>query len=190
MSERNLFVVDGSTVEFTEEVPRKEVIRECKKEHVIEAYHAFIDQTIEVLKQNKIEVDKIIPLGTVVSLDEIRLYLKKAITRYTKDKRFASSANTPESVSLGTARLLSLILTQQAAIDPAFLDVLYWPSAALHAANQAAWAIPGILKISHTRTNMKMDVKDELAEQWPTLGADLSAFVAPNQLWMKDIVWA
>lgn len=173
-----MFYVDGNVVEFNEEVSRKEFIRECKKEHVIEAYHAFMDRIIEVLKQYKIEVDKIIPLGSVVSLDEIRLYLLKVITRYTKDKRLSSPSNTPEAVSLGTARLLSLIMAQQAAIDPAFLNVLFWPNAALQAANQAAWAVPGIPKISHTHTDMKMDAKDELAEQWPGLAADLSAFVA------------
>ena len=159
-------------------ISRKEFLRECKKQHVIESYQNLIDRMISILQHYKITVDKIVPLGEIVNLDEIRLYLSKAITKYAGDKRLASPANTPEAIARGTVRLMELVRSQQAAIDPAFLNVLFFPDASLQEANKIAWEKQGTLKISHTKSELVMEVPAIDQARWETLKTELAGFVA------------
>ena len=170
MVDREGFVLDGKTVEFDEKVERKSFLKESKKTKVFEAYENLITNFIDVLKQYKIVVDRI------VNLAEIHTFLLKSFTGSASDKRIASPANRPDSVAYGTALLQQLILSKKAAIDPAFVNTIFWPSPELAEANQAAWATPGLLKITHTRTDVS-EAADLDAAAVDALTVELNAFL-------------
>ena len=174
--DREGFVLDGKTVEFDEKVERKSFLKESKKTKVFEAYENLITNFIDVLKQYKIVVDRIVPIGDIVNLAEIHTFLLKSFTGSASDKRIASPANRPDSVAYGTALLQQLILSKKAAIDPAFVNTIFWPSPELAEANQAAWATPGLLKITHTRTDVS-EAADLDAAAVDALTVELNAFL-------------
>lgn len=176
MVDREGFVLDGKTVEFDEKVERKSFLKESKKTKVFEAYENLITNFIDVLKQYKIVVDRIVPIGDIVNLAEIHTFLLKSFTGSASDKRIASPANRPDSVAYGTALLQQLILSKKAAIDPAFVNTIFWPSPELAEANQAAWATPGLLKITHTRTDVS-EAADLDAAAVDALTVELNAFL-------------
>ena len=176
MVDREGFVLDGKTVEFDEKVERKSFLKESKKTKVFEAYENLITNFIDVLKQYKIVVDRIVPIGDIVNLAEIHTFLLKSFTGSASDKRIASPANRPDSVAYGTALLQQLILSKKAAIDPAFVNTIFWPSPELAEANQAAWATPGLLKITHTRTDVSA-AADLDAAAVDALSVELNAFL-------------
>ena len=176
MVDREGFVQDGKTVEFDEKVERKSFLKESKKTKVFEAYENLITNFIDVLKQYKIVVDRIVPIGDIVNLAEIHTFLLKSFTGSASDKRIASPANRPDSVAYGTALLQQLILSKKAAIDPAFVNTIFWPSPELAEANQAAWATPGLLKITHTRTDVS-EAADLDAAAVDALTVELNAFL-------------
>ena len=176
MVDREGFVLDGKTVEFDEKVERKSFLKESKKTKVFEAYENLITNFIDVLKQYKIVVDRIVPIGDIVNLVEIHTFLLKSFTGSASDKRIASPANRPDSVAYGTALLQQLILSKKAAIDPAFVNTIFWPSPELAEANQAAWATPGLLKITHTRTDVS-EAADLDAAAVDALTVELNAFL-------------
>lgn len=159
------------------EVARREVLRSCKKEHVIEAFQSLVDDAVSVLRDNHVTVDQIVPLGEVVRLEELQLHLKKTITRFTRSKLLASPANTPQTVAVGAGRLLALVRAGVAAVDPAFVGAVFWPDAALAEANRKAWETVGTLKISHTRTNVAMGEEAMGEEARAALETEMRAFV-------------
>ena len=79
-------------------------------------------------------------------------------------------------MAYGTALLQQLILSKKAAIDPAFVNTIFWPSPELAEANQAAWATPGLLKITHTRTDVS-EAADLDAAAVDALTVELNAFL-------------
>ena len=127
------FVLDGKPVAYDEKVQRKSFLKESKKTKVFEAYEALIRNFVDVLQQYKIVVDRVVPLGDIVNLAEIHTPLLKAFTGNASDKRLNSPANRPDSVAYGTALLEELILTGKAAVDPAFVNTIFWPSPELAA---------------------------------------------------------
>lgn len=155
------------------EVPRREVLRACKKEHVLEAFQSLVEDAVSVLRDNRVTVDRIVPLGAAAQLEELQLHLKKTVTRFTRSKLLGSPANTPQAAAAGAGRLLRLVRTGEAAVDPAFVGAVFWPDAATETANRAAWETAGTLKITHTQTKVERDAAGEERE----LEAELRAFV-------------
>ena len=155
------------------EVPRREVLRACKKEHVLEAFQSLVEDAVSVLRDNRVTVDRIVPLGAAAQLEELQLHLKKTITRFTRSKLLGSPANTPQAAAAGAGRLLRLVRAGEAAVDPAFVGAVFWPDAATETANRAAWETAGTLKITHTQTKVERDAAGEERE----LEAELRAFV-------------
>lgn len=154
------------------EVPRREVLRACKKEHVLEAFQSLVEDAVSVLRDNRVTVDRIVPLGAAAQLEELQLHLKRAVTRFTRSKLLGSPANTPQAAAAGAGRLLALVRAGEAAVDPAFVGAVFWPDAATEAANRKAWETAGTLKITHTQTNVERDAAGEEA----ALEAELRAF--------------
>lgn len=171
------FVLDGKPVTYDEKVQRKSFLKESKKTKVFEAYEALIRNFVDVLQQYKIVVDRVVPLGDIVNLAEIHTPLLKAFTGNASDKRLSSPANRPDSVAYGTALLEELILTGKAAVDPAFVNTIFWPSPELAAANDATWKVPGTLKITHTHTDVS-PLQEVDASALEAFAAELEAFVA------------
>ena len=171
------FVLDGKPVAYDEKVQRKSFLKESKKTKVFEAYEALIRNFVDVLQQYKIVVDRVVPLGDIVNLAEIHTPLLKAFTGNASDKRLSSPANRPDSVAYGTALLEELILTGKAAVDPAFVNTIFWPSPELAAANDATWKVPGTLKITHTHTDVS-PLQEVDASALEAFAAELEAFVA------------
>lgn len=171
------FVLDGKPVAYDEKVQRKSFLKESKKTKVFEAYEALIRSFVDVLQQYKIVVDRVVPLGDIVNLAEIHTPLLKAFTGNASDKRLSSPANRPDSVAYGTALLEELILTGKAAVDPAFVNTIFWPSPELAAANDATWKVPGTLKITHTHTDVSPPQEVD-ASALEAFAAELEAFVA------------
>ena len=171
------FVLDGKPVAYDEKVQRKSFLKESKKTKVFEAYEALIRNFVDVLQQYKIVVDRVVPLGDIVNLAEIHTPLLKAFTGNASDKRLNSPANRPDSVAYGTALLEELILTGKAAVDPAFVNTIFWPSPELAAANDATWKVPGTLKITHTHTDVS-PLQEVDASALEAFAAELEAFVA------------
>lgn len=171
------FVLDGKPVVYDEKVQRKSFLKESKKTKVFEAYEALIRNFVDVLQQYKIVVDRVVPLGDIVNLAEIHTPLLKAFTGNASDKRLSSPANRPDSVAYGTALLEELILTGKAAVDPAFVNTIFWPSPELAAANDATWKVPGTLKITHTHTDVS-PLQEVDASALEAFAAELEAFVA------------
>ena len=155
------------------EVPRREVLRACKKEHVLEAFQSLVEDAVSVLRDNRVTVDRIVPLGAAAQLEELQLHLKKTVTRFTRSKLLGSPANTPQAAAAGAGRLLRLVRAGEAAVDPAFVGAVFWPDAATETANRAAWETAGTLKITHTQTKVERDAAGEERE----LEAELRAFV-------------
>ena len=155
------------------EVPRREVLRACKKEHVLEAFQSLVEDAVSVLRDNCVTVDRIVPLGAAAQLEELQLHLKKTVTRFTRSKLLGSPANTPQAAAAGAGRLLRLVRAGEAAVDPAFVGAVFWPDAATETANRAAWETAGTLKITHTQTKVERDAAGEERE----LEAELRAFV-------------
>ena len=171
------FMLDGKPVVYDEKVQRKSFLKESKKTKVFEAYEALIRNFVDVLQQYKIVVDRVVPLGDIVNLAEIHTPLLKAFTGNASDKRLSSPANRPDSVAYGTALLEELILTGKAAVDPAFVNTIFWPSPELAAANDATWKVPGTLKITHTHTDVS-PLQEVDASALEAFAAELEAFVA------------
>ena len=155
------------------EVPRREVLRACKKEHVLEAFQSLVEDAVSVLRDNRVTVDRIVPLGAAAQLEELQLHLKKTVTRFTRSKLLGSPANTPQAAAAGAGRLLRLVRAGEAAVDPAFVGAVFWPDAATETANREAWETAGTLKITHTQTKVERDAAGEERE----LEAELRAFV-------------
>ena len=170
------FVMDGKAVPYDEKVQRKSFLKESKKTKVLDAYEMLIRNFVDVLDEYKIVVDHIVPLGDIVNLAEIHTPLLKAFTNKSNDKRLASPANRPDSVAYGTALLEELILTGKAAIDPAFVNTIFWPSPEVAAANEATWKVPGTLKITHTHTDVPAAQSVEAAAL-EAFAQELEAFV-------------
>lgn len=177
MADSEGFVLDGKPVAYDEKVQRKSFLKESKKTKVFEAYEALIRNFVDVLQQYKIVVDRVVPLGDIVNLAEIHTPLLKAFTGNASDKRLNSPANRPDSVAYGTALLEELILTGKAAVDPAFVNTIFWPSPELAAANDATWKVPGTLKITHTHTDVS-PLQEVDASALEAFAAELEAFVA------------
>ena len=177
MADSEGFVLDGKPVVYDEKVQRKSFLKESKKTKVFEAYEALIRNFVDVLQQYKIVVDRVVPLGDIVNLAEIHTPLLKAFTGNASDKRLSSPANRPDSVAYGTALLEELILTGKAAVDPAFVNTIFWPSPELAAANDATWKVPGTLKITHTHTDVS-PLQEVDASALEAFAAELEAFVA------------
>ena len=104
MVDREGFVLDGKTVEFDEKVERKSFLKESKKTKVFEAYENLITNFIDVLKQYKIVVDRIVPIGDIVNLAEIHTFLLKSFTGSASDKRIASPASPQSTFSSTVSR--------------------------------------------------------------------------------------
>ena len=177
MADSEGFVLDGKPVAYDEKVQRKSFLKASKKTKVFEAYEALIRNFVDVLQQYKIVVDRVVPLGDIVNLAEIHTPLLKAVTGNASDKRLNSPANRPDSVAYGTALLEELILTGKAAVDPAFVNTIFWPSPELAAANDATWKVPGTLKITHTHTDVS-PLQEVDASALEAFAAELEAFVA------------
>lgn len=154
------FKLNGEVVAYDEKIQRKDFLKECKKTKVMEAYTALISLFIDALTQNKIVVDRIIPIGSIINFDDIKTMVLKKFSGHTNDKRLTTPANRAEAVAEGTLLLYHLISTNQAAIDPEFVKRVFWPSAELEQANTKGSQMPGILKIFYTRTGLVEETAD------------------------------
>ena len=158
---------DGVVIEYDEEIDRKSFIEECKKNKCFDAFTSLFNLFIKVLTEYKIVVNRILPIGNIINMDEIREMINKLFTGHAIDKRLVIKNDyfTPldtsrnEAIVKGTLLLYYLITTGQASIDPAFISLLFWPSPELEQMNTQNQK-PGILKISYTHT----DVANETCE--------------------------
>ena len=158
---------DGVVIEYDEEIDRKSFIEECKKNKCFDAFTSLFNLFIKVLTEYKIVVNRILPIGNIINMDEIREMINKLFTGHAVDKRLVIKNDyfTPldtsrnEAIVKGTLLLYYLITTGQASIDPAFISLLFWPSPELEQMNIQNQK-PGILKISYTHT----DVANETCE--------------------------
>lgn len=169
--------MNGEKVAFDEKVQRKAFMKACAK--TLDAYTSIIGLFITVLTQSNITVDRIVPFGSIVNMDDIKTMLSKQFRGHATDKRLSNPANRPEAVAEGTLLLHHLIATKQAAVAPEFVKRVFWPSAELEQQNAQGNQIPGILKIFYTHTNLSEEVADETVVNAMT--EELTEFVS-NQV--------
>lgn len=166
----------GVATELRVTVSRESFRKELMRLHALDAFFQLVEKLIDVLRAYNIQADGLMSTSPLVQLEELRLFIASALTGHSKDKRFVERS-APGFLAQGALWLQELILQQRLAIDPAFYGSLFWPSAALRAANDAAWKISGVTKILHTKTDVP-PVASLPPEALDALRAQADAFVA------------
>lgn len=164
------------TAEFRATVTRESFQRELLRSKTLEAFYELVRKLIDVLKTYKLEADSLMTTSSIVDLEELRLFILTSLTGHAKDKRLVQQTE-PGFVARGALLLQDLIQKQRIAIDPAFYGSIFWPSAELRSANDAAWKTSGLVKLSHTKTDVPA-VATLPGEALQALQAQADAFVA------------
>ena len=164
------------TAEFRATVTRESFQRELLRSKTLEAFYELVRKLIDVLKTYKLEADSLMTTSSIVDLEELRLFILTSLTGHAKDKRLVQQTE-PGFVARGALLLQDLIQKQCIAIDPAFYGSIFWPSAELRSANDAAWKTSGLVKLSHTKTDVPA-VATLPGEALQALQAQADAFVA------------
>ena len=164
------------TTEFRATVTRESFQRELLRSKTLEAFYELVRKLIDVLKTYKLEADSLMTTSSIVDLEELRLFILTSLTGHAKDKRLVQQTE-PGFVARGALLLQDLIQKQRIAIDPAFYGSIFWPSAELRSANDAAWKTSGLVKLSHTKTDVPA-VATLPGEAQQALQAQADAFVA------------
>ena len=165
-----------NTAEFRATVTRESFQRELLRSKTLEAFYELVRKLIDVLKTYKLEADSLMTTSSIVDLEELRLFILTSLTGHAKDKRLVQQTE-PGFVARGALLLQDLIQKQRIAIDPAFYGSIFWPSAELRSANDAAWKTSGLVKLSHTKTDVPA-VATLPGEALQALQAQADAFVA------------
>lgn len=164
------------TAEFRATVTRESFQRELLRSKTLEAFYELVRKLIDVLKTYKLEADSLMTTSSIVDLEELRLFILTSLTGHAKDKRLVQQTE-PGFVARGALLLQDLIQKQRIAIDPAFYGSIFWPSAELRSANDAAWKTSGLVKLSHTKTDVPA-VATLPGEALQALQGQADAFVA------------
>ena len=164
------------TTEFRATVTRESFQRELLRSKTLEAFYELVRKLIDVLKTYKLEADSLMTTSSIVDLEELRLFILTSLTGHAKDKRLVQQTE-PGFVARGALLLQDLIQKQRIAIDPAFYGSIFWPSAELRSANDAAWKTSGLVKLSHTKTDVPA-VATLPGEALQALQGQADAFVA------------
>lgn len=164
------------TAEFRATVTRESFQRELLRSKALEAFYELVRKLIDVLKTYKLEADSLMTTSSIVDLEELRLFILTSLTGHAKDKRLVQQTE-PGFVARGALLLQDLIQKQCIAIDPAFYGSIFWPSAELRSANDAAWKTSGLVKLSHTKTDVPA-VATLPGEALQALQGQADAFVA------------
>lgn len=162
--------------EFRATVTRESFQRELLRSKTLEAFYELVRKLIDVLKTYKLEADSLMTTSSIVDLEELRLFILTSLTGHAKDKRLVQQTE-PGFVARGALLLQDLIQKQRIAIDPAFYGSIFWPSAELRSANDAAWKTSGLVKLSHTKTDVPA-VATLPGEALQALQGQADAFVA------------
>ena len=162
--------------EFRATVTRESFQRELLRSKTLEAFYELVRKLIDVLKTYKLEADSLMTTSSIVDLEELRLFILTSLTGHAKDKRLVQQTE-PGFVARGALLLQDLIQKQCIAIDPAFYGSIFWPSAELRSANDAAWKTSGLVKLSHTKTDVPA-VATLPGEALQALQGQADAFVA------------
>ena len=165
------FVVNKKPEVFTATVTRDKFEQELERSDVLKCYSEFIASFVDVLTEYKITVDRAMIVGSAIHVDKLVKLVRDSLRGFLKDNRLKCVEDARDVVAKGALLLQQLILGGKAAIDPSFIDSLFWPTPQLQDANKKAWEAKGTLKITHTRTNvsktegMSNEAKEELTKE-------------------------
>ena len=165
------FVVNKKPEVFTATVTRDKFEQELERSDVLKCYSEFIASFVDVLTEYKVTVDRAMIVGSAIHVDKLVKLVRDSLRGFLKDNRLKCVEDTRDIVAKGALLLQQLILGGKAAIDPSFIDSLFWPTLQLQDANKKAWEAKGTLKITHTRTNvsktegMSNEAKEELTKE-------------------------
>ena len=143
----------GETKEFKATVTRESFQKELARSKALDAFYELIRKLIDVLEAYHLKADSLVTTSPIVELDELRLFIPASLRSLASDTRVKAQLE-PGFVAAGALLLQDLIQKQSIAVDPAFYGSIFWPSAELRAANDAAWKISGVMKLSHTKTDV------------------------------------
>ncbi|CBK21174.2 uncharacterized protein [Blastocystis hominis] len=166
----------GETKEFKATVTRESFQKELARSKALDAFYELIRKLIDVLEAYHLKADSLVTTSPIVELDELRLFIPASLRSLASDTRVKAQLE-PGFVAAGALLLQDLIQKQSIAVDPAFYGSIFWPSAELRAANDAAWKISGVMKLSHTKTDVPA-VTELPAEALQALRGQTDAFVA------------